>query len=208
MKILMIRHGATLGNDQGRYVGRTDEGITEETVAKLRKQYKDNYDFYQQISRVFVSPMLRCRQTAEILFPGIHRVIVENFKECDFGDFEYKNYSELNGNTEYQAFIDSNGELGFPKGETKKQFQDRCVRAFCQVMEDYVRSSPLKGEDTFCEIALVVHGGTIMSILDALSRPHRDYYDWHLGNGEGLLMDIIMSQDNLILENMKRLVDR
>lgn len=208
MKILMIRHGATLGNIQGRYVGRTDEGITEETVAMLRKQYKENYDFYQQITRVFVSPMLRCRQTAEILFPGIDRVIVENFKECDFGDFEYKNYSELNGNTKYQDFIDSNGETGFPRGETKKEFQDRCVRAFCQVMEDSVRSAPLKGADTLCEIALVVHGGTIMSILDALSCPHRDYYDWHLGNGEGLLMDIIMSQDNLILENMKRLVDR
>ena len=41
MKILMIRHGATPGNCQGRYVGRTDEGITEASAGMLRQQYKE-----------------------------------------------------------------------------------------------------------------------------------------------------------------------
>ena len=30
MQILWIRHGKTLGNVQRRYVGRTDEGLTDE----------------------------------------------------------------------------------------------------------------------------------------------------------------------------------
>lgn len=208
MKILMIRHGATPGNCQGRYVGRTDEGITEESAGMLRQQYKENEMLYQKVTRVYVSPMQRCIQTAAILFPGKDRIIIENFKECDFGDFEYKNYNELNGNTDYQAFIDSNGESGFPRGETKKEFQTRCVKAFCDTVGDYVRKISLRGDDRLCIIALVVHGGTIMSILDALSCPHRDYYDWKLRNGEGLLMDLVISQDRLILKNIKRLDGR
>ena len=35
----------------------------------------------------------------------------------------------------------------------------------------------------------MVHGGTIMAILDAFSSPHKDYYDWQVGNGEGFVAD-------------------
>ena len=35
------------------------------------------------------------------------------------------------------------------------------------------------------EIALVVHGGTIMSILGAYGFPKQDYFEWHVNNGEG-----------------------
>ena len=36
--------------------------------------------------------MRRCLETAEILYPGIRSEIVPDFRECDFGTFEYKNY--------------------------------------------------------------------------------------------------------------------
>ena len=43
--------------------------------------------------------------------------MVTNVKleEMDFGDFEYKNYHELNGNAAYQAWIDSGGTDCLPK---------------------------------------------------------------------------------------------
>ena len=37
MKLFMIRHGATAGNLEKRYVGRTDEGLTEQAVFFLRE---------------------------------------------------------------------------------------------------------------------------------------------------------------------------
>ena len=36
MKVYLIRHGSTAGNLEHRYVGSTDEELTEEAVQKLR----------------------------------------------------------------------------------------------------------------------------------------------------------------------------
>ena len=40
------------------------------------------------------------------------------------------------------------------------------------------------------EAVFVVHGGTIMAVLDRFSEPHRDYYDWQIGNAEGFLAEV------------------
>ena len=76
---------------------------------------------------VLTSPMRRCVQTAEILFPDTPREIVYGLQECDFGDFEGKNYAELSGDPAYQAWIDSGGTLAFPGGESKSG-------TFCSMM--------------------------------------------------------------------------
>ena len=98
-----------------------------------------------------------------------------DLRECDFGAFEYKNYEELNGNPEYQKWIDSYGACGFPGGETKEEFTERCGKAFLQVVYSTEEE----------RLLFVVHGGTIMALLDAFSSPHGDYYDWQVKNGEG-----------------------
>ena len=64
MRLYFIRHGQTLGNREHRYVGRTDEGILEMEKERLRKKAP----YFPEMDMVFVSPYLRCRQTAEILF--------------------------------------------------------------------------------------------------------------------------------------------
>ena len=40
MKLLLIRHGATPGNLEKRYVGRTDESLTQESLETLGKEAK------------------------------------------------------------------------------------------------------------------------------------------------------------------------
>ena len=119
-------------------------------------------------------------------------------RECNFGDFEYKNYKELNGNPVYQRYIDSNGETGFPNGETKAQFQNRFIKGFCNVMKRYEESAPDM-------VAFVVHGGTVMALLDAYSSPHKDYYEWHIHNGEGLIMDLFRREDGFIMEHIEKI---
>ena len=79
----------------------------------------------------------------------------------------------MNGLDWYQRFIDTNGESGFPQGETLQEFSRRvCFGA--------KRLGVLEGD-----IALVVHGGTIMSLLDEWSDPHEDFYHWMTENGAG-----------------------
>lgn len=173
MRLYFIRHGETKGNRERRYVGRTDEGLTKEAAELLLKKKVPPAD------RIFVSPMRRCMETAELLYPGQEKQIVEGLRECDFGAFEYRNYRELNGNPDYQRYIDSMGSSGFPEGEDMSGFQERCVRAYLEVMEQ------LKREDFQGSAAFVVHGGTIMALLDRFSEPHKDYFDWQVKNGSG-----------------------
>ena len=169
MSVLLIRHGLTAGNLAGRYIGcRTDEPLCEEGIAALKKQS------YPPVRRVLISPMLRCAQTARLLYPEIEPEIVPDFRECDFGRFEGKSYAELNGDPDYQAWIDSGGVLPFPGGEARQAFIDRCVHAF-ESIEDLWQQ----------ETAIIAHGGTLMAIMQAQARPQRDYFDYQVKNGQG-----------------------
>ena len=121
------------------------------------------------------SPMRRCLETAAILYPEMRPFVVEELRECDFGDFEGHNYAELNGRADYQAWIDSNGMLPFPGGESREAFADRCCAAFSQVMAG-------EGEK---DVAFIVHGGTIMAIMERFALPPRDYFSYQVRNGTG-----------------------
>ena len=196
LKVLFIRHGQTIGNKEKRYVGSTDEGLTIEGRNAIMQYH------YPQVEAVFVSPMKRCIETAQLLYHQNQYEVVDDFRECDFGMFEYKNYQELSENKDYQRWLDSGGLIGFPNGETREEFQGRCIRAF-----DYVIEKAMQKE--YVSIALIVHGGTIMSILDKYSVPKKDFYDWQLGNGQGILAEIYREEwknDLRRIENSRRLV--
>ena len=93
MDIYLIRHGKTEGNLQGRYIGSTDEPLCEEgkrALFSMKEQKKYPYPEY-----LFQSPMKRCKESAEILFPQKEACTVSDLRECDFGRFEGKNYLEL-----------------------------------------------------------------------------------------------------------------
>lgn len=170
MKIYLLRHGETAGNREKRYVGSTDEGLTKQAVQALQKRMPPAVDW------VYASPRRRCLETAEILFPRIGRTVIGGLAECDFGLFEYKNYKELAGNPDYQRWIDSGGVIGFPGGESREAFQNRCMAAFAEVLED-------AGRREANAVAVVVHGGTIMAVLSRIGVPRKDYFDWQVGNG-------------------------
>lgn len=81
MIIYFIRHGATAGNLEKRYIGRTDEELCTEGIERLKElrelvpDIKGNSipDVCQGAEAVFTSPMKRCIATADILFPDKKR---------------------------------------------------------------------------------------------------------------------------------------
>ncbi len=168
MAFILIRHAATKGNLERRYIGcRTDEGILDFSPRAVPKA-----------RRVVTSPLLRCIQTARILYPDIAPEIVSDFRECDFGNFEGRNYLELSGDPAYQAWIDSDGEAPFPNGESKARFSERVVSAFAPFWMDPPKE----------DIAFVVHGGTIMAIMEKFALPKGRYYDFAVPNGCGYVL--------------------
>ena len=86
--IHLIRHGQTQANNDGRYIGRTDEPLSPEGLMQLLSM-KQQYD-YPGGARFFTSPLTRCRQTLEVLYPGCHAEVVDGLAECDFGEWDGK----------------------------------------------------------------------------------------------------------------------
>ena len=90
MDVYLIRHGKTKGNLEGRYIGTTDEPLCEEGKQSLMQMADAKK--YPAVEALFVSPMLRCRESAKILFPKQSISVVSDLRECDFGRYENKNF--------------------------------------------------------------------------------------------------------------------
>ena len=185
-ELILIRHGKTAGNLLGRYIGsRTDEPLCDEGREELAGRQ------LPEVERLYVSPMKRCVETAEILWPGFDRKKMQkvtDLRECDFGDFENKNYKELSGNGDYQAWIDSNGTLPFPNGESMDAFKSRRLEAFARIVEEVSGAEQewtASGKTGIFRAGIVVHGGTIMAILEQYGYPKAAYFDYQVKNGCG-----------------------
>jgi len=184
-ELVLLRHFKTYGNTKGRYIGsRTDEPLWGEEAELLEGL------FYPDVSGIYVSPMKRCVETARLIWPEMSAgmIPVPDLMECDFGDFENKSYQELNGNPDYQAWIDSGGTLPFPNGESMEDFKKRCRRGFAQIVREAADMETRAGEKASVRIAVVAHGGTIMSILERYGFPQRPYFDYQIKNGCGYLL--------------------
>ncbi len=120
MEIYLIRHGKTRGNLEGRYIGSTDEPLCPQGRSELAE--RKNKGIFPPVAYVFSSPLKRCLETAKIFFPDRKVCPIDGLRECDFGDFENKNYQELAEDFRYQRWIDSNGTLPFPAGEKQDTF--------------------------------------------------------------------------------------
>jgi len=182
ISVCLIRHGKTQGNLEGRYNGKnTDEALCDAGISQL-SDLKGKYEpLNRDEVKIYSGPMKRAAQTAEILFPGREISIVEELTEIDFGAFENKNYAELNGNTDYQKWIDSGGVSDYPGGESREGFIKRSLQGFRTVITDVESSN-------YMEAAIVCHGGNIMAIMSELSG--EDYFDFQVGNGEGYRLEL------------------
>jgi len=172
MRIQLIRHGATAGNEKRQYIGRTDEVLSPKGLAQLR-QYQSRA-YYDTPGLLYTSPMRRCLQTCALLFPTVRPLVEDALRETDFGLFEGKSYAELQAVPAYQQWLDSGCTACIPQGESRAQFQNRCCDAFLTILQQHRQ---------LAQLTFVVHGGVIMAILERFAQPKQDFYQYHVENG-------------------------
>lgn len=194
--LVMIRHGETRSNRERRYLGRTEESLSERGKEDLTRYQRSGY--YPEVDALFVSPMERCLQTAEILYPQITPICIADWTEMDFGAFERKNFEELRGDKRYQEWIDSGGRLPFPEGESREEFVLRCERGFLK-MEERIDSMGR----ALRTIGLIVHGGTIMALLSL--HLGGEYFDYQTVNGGGYLCTCLRRSNGLQFTEVKKI---
>ena len=172
--IICIRHGMTAGNLQRRYIGGgTDEPLCAEGKAALAAYAAAG--LYPPAARVVISPMLRCAETAELLYPAIAPEAVEGFREMCFGQFEGLTFDEINCLPGQELFGSDEAHMIFPGGEDAAAFDARCAAAFAALLS-MVDSTA----------ALIVHGGVLMAIMRRLFGG--SLYDYQVKNGRGFLL--------------------
>lgn len=175
-KIHLIRHGATDANRMGMYVGsRTDLPLSPEGVRELQ-QLRQSVD-YPDIERLYTSPMLRCKQSANIIYSGYEQHIIDELTEYDFGEFEGKTAEQLELMPEYAEW--TSGKISeAPSGESTTNFIKRQALGLNMIVRDMM-------DNDVTNAGVIMHGGAIMMLLANCAVPRRHSVEWTSDNGRG-----------------------
>lgn len=150
MKILITRHGQTDWNLEKKVQGKADIELNEKgkQQAEETKKLLDK----REIDLIICSPLIRARQTAEIINRerNIPIILEEGISERDFGEFEGQATSEF----DFDAFWSYQKNLQYKKAENITQFFKRVYSCIDKLQVEY------KGK----KVLIVSHGGVSIPI--------------------------------------------
>lgn len=89
---MLVRHGRTRWNAEGRFLSRTDMPLSAEGEAEVRARA---VAFPLRPDRLWCSPFVRARQTAALLFPQAVACLEPALREVDFGSWEGRTGADL-----------------------------------------------------------------------------------------------------------------
>lgn len=178
MIIHILRHGQSESNAQRTYAGSTDTPLSQ-----AGRQQATNGCISPEVSRVYVTPLMRTQQTAAILFPQAEQLVVPGLREIEAGIFEGRGFAELDTDPAYIAWTTGDGSYCSPGGESRMGFALRVSRALASLINE----AGARGEE---ELYIVAHGGTIMALMAAHALPQQDYTAWWVENLEGYQLHV------------------
>ena len=166
-RLSLYRHGQTKANEEGIYIGSTDFPLSDRGAVELTGKM-DLYE-YPRVQRVYSSPLLRCTETAEILFPDVPMFVAEDLRELNFGDFEGKHAVDLIGREDYREWL---------KGESVEELCIRSYRVLYRILMDMM-------ENDLSHCAAITHAGVISNMLTCFGLPKISPKELHCECGEG-----------------------
>jgi len=190
MNIHLIRHGKTMANEQNLYCGANDLPLSEAGVADLmRLRELDIYPKPAESCLYFTSGLLRAEQTLNLIYGSVHRIVLPQFAEYNFGSFEMKSHEELKDHEEYQAWIsDETGHIACPSGDSKFSFLSRVLEGYKLLMQNVQSGS---------DAIVVCHGGVIVCFMEHLFHQTRQLYEWLPEPGRGYTLTYTSCGDKL-----------
>ena len=168
VELVMLRHGSTESSERRAYAGWIDVPLSPRGEADAHA-----IGLHLEPQLVYVSPLVRARQTAQICFPSAQQVVRDDLREMHFGAFEGRTADEMADDSAYRAWVESNCESPIPEGESRAILVERTARA----LRNIVRETVARGEN---RAIIVAHGGTIMAAMEAFARTRRDYFSWQV----------------------------
>jgi alpha-ribazole phosphatase len=182
-QLLFVRHAQIAPQYAGRYVGRTDVPLArhgvqqaEKLVALLRSRKPE---------RCVCSPLLRARQTAEVLCEpiGLPVEVDEDLREIDFGHWEGRTFAEIAAldSAAVARWAELSDDFAFPGGESVGGFFTRVGR-----VADRLAAGPTR------VVLVVAHGGVIRgSVCHFLGLPPRHYLRFDVRHATCTTVDLM-----------------
>lgn len=171
--LILVRHGETEWNRQGRIQGHADSTLTAQGVAQARAMGGRllNDRSTDLIDQVVASDLPRAAQTATIITAHTgHTIAFDNrLRERAFGVAEGKTYAEVDRDHPemFSRVRDTDPDFFVSGGESRNQFHQRVVGALQGIAQDHAGRRTL----------VITHGGVLAAVyrwLNGLpvSSPH------------------------------------
>jgi broad specificity phosphatase PhoE len=169
VQVVLVRHGATDWNLQGRCQGSTDRDLSDvgvrqaEQIAELLSEEK--------FHAVYSSHLRRARQTAERISQphNLPVLIEEEIRELDHGALEGLTFTEIKAN--YAEFLvrwrSEPAEICVPGGERLADVAERAWNGLNQIVQRHVDAE---------RILVVSHNFPILGIVCRVSGTHLNEY--------------------------------
>jgi len=156
-RLVMIRHGETVGNSNLRFYGSTDVELSDVGRDQLRAAAgllgSECFDI------VVASPLHRSWEGASIVAAGAAVRLESGFREIDFGRWEGLTQEEIESTDPifYQDWQEKLADFDFPGGEKRSEFRERVLAGLGRLEASGATSA-----------LLVVHKGIIRTISEHL----------------------------------------
>ena len=170
-RLLLVRHGKTEWNEAGRYIGRSDIGLSAFGLREAEALGQRLAG--ERIDAIYCSNLKRAVQTAQVITSGrdVELVTCEELREMDFGEFEGLTLEEIRQRRpEFDWWTGRDADMEFPQGESVRRVASR-VGPFAGRLERYA-----EGET----VLIVSHGGTLRALICLLLGLDLEHW-WQIG---------------------------
>ena len=161
--VILARHGRTAANASGVLAGRT-RGVHLDDLGREQARAAAARLEGLSLAAVVTSPLERCRETAQLLAPGVRAAVERDLTECDYGSWTGQELKHLAKDKLWKVVQAQPSAARFPGGESLQEMSARAVAA--------LRDRDARVEDEHGPHAVwvaVSHGDVIKALLaDAL----------------------------------------
>ena len=187
-RIILVRHGETDWNKQGRFQGQIDIPLNQngKFQAKAASEFLKN----NVIQKAFSSSLSRPKETAQIILnehPGVEISLKDSLKEIGHGEWEGKLESEIRSDWPdlLKTWKTSPEKVQMPDGENITEVSNRSISGWNEICKD------LKNEETALVVAHDAVNKTILCHLLGLM-PSKI---WMIKQGNGGITVIDLSEE-------------
>lgn len=197
--VILVRHGQTDENVSGRISGQGPAPLN----ARGQEQARLAADVLASLGviQVFSSPVVRARQTAEILNQRLQVPIVEmpELREVEYGEWEGKHFNDMRAHPIAQQVFQDPSAVAFANGERLTDVQQRGVQAIEVIRQRYPQGI----------VVMVSHGDVIRTVLaHYLNMPFNEYRLINVDNGAISVLELFEDWVRLKALNFVPQVDR